>query len=379
MSITVTCVAPVNIAVIKYWGKRDEDLILPINDSLSATLDTEHLCAKTTVRASPEFKENKIWLNGREESMDNPRLQNCLKEIMKRSQLSKDMESWKLHICSENNFPTAAGLASSAAGYACLAAALAKLYKVEGDISGIARAGSGSACRSVYGGFVRWYKGSDPTGIDSIAKPIAPASHWPDMRILVLVVNDSKKKVSSAIGMKRTLLTSEFLTYKAEKIIPKRIEQIQEAILKKDFETFAEHTMRDSNEMHAACLAAYPPCIYMNDTSHLIVELMHQYNSTSDRTKVAYSFDAGPNATLFLLEKDVAELLGILDHYLPPAVDNNLEYRKGISIEVTSPSQSLLQKINFPEQQPGKLKYIIHTQVGSGPKQLPDSEALKFH
>lgn len=99
------------------------------------------------------------------------------------------MENWKLHICSKNNFPTAAGLASSAAGYACLSAALAKLYNFNGDISAIARSGSGSACRSVFGGFVRWYMGSDSTGADSIARQIAQASHWPEMRIIILVVS----------------------------------------------------------------------------------------------------------------------------------------------------------------------------------------------
>ena len=127
--------------------------------------------------------------------------------------------------------------------------------------------------------------GSNPTGIDSIAKPIAPASHWPDMRIIVLVVNDSKKKVSSSVGMKRTLLT-DFWKYKTEHVTPNRINRMQEAILNKDFETFAELTMKDSNDMHGACLSAYPPCIYMNDISHLIVELVHLYNSISDRTKV---------------------------------------------------------------------------------------------
>lgn len=109
--------------------------------------------------------------------------------VKSKATLTNEMEMWKVHICSNNNFPTAAGLASSAAGYACLTAALAKLYNFTGDISEIARTGSGSACRSVFGGFVRWYMGSDPTGVDSIAKQIAPASHWPEMRIIILVVN----------------------------------------------------------------------------------------------------------------------------------------------------------------------------------------------
>ncbi|KAL7288831.1 hypothetical protein TKK_0016807 [Trichogramma kaykai] len=370
----VTCIAPVNIAVIKYWGKRDESLILPINDSLSATLDTEHLCAKTTVMISPNFTEDRIWLNGSEESINNPRLQNCLKKIRQKSELPAEMNDWKVHICSQNNFPTAAGLASSAAGYACLAYALAKLFKVKGDISEIARSGSGSACRSVYGGFVKWLMGTDPSGCDSIAKQVVPSSHWSDMRILVLVVNDSKKKVSSSVGMQRTVKTSELLSQRATTIVPHRIVKMEQALHNKDFETFAELTMKDSNNMHAVTLDTYPPCTYMNDTSHNIVDFVHAYNAAKNVVKVAYTFDAGPNATLFLLEKDVAEFIGALNHYFPPAENSDIKYQKGIFVENVVPSESILKNIKFVEQPAGKLKYIIHTRVGDGPKQLENSK-----
>jgi diphosphomevalonate decarboxylase len=128
--------------------------------------------------------------------------------------------------------------------------------------------------------------GSNPNGNDSIAKPIVSASHWPDMRILVLVIKDSKKKISSAQGMKRTLITSDFIKYRAENILPTKIGKMQQAILDKDFESFAELTMKDSNQMHAVCLETYPPCIYMNDTSHLIVDLIHSYNAANNKAKV---------------------------------------------------------------------------------------------
>lgn len=96
---------------------------------------------------------------------------------------------WNVHVCSENNFPTAAGLASSAAGYACLVFALSKLFGVAGDISEIARRGSGSACRSIPGGYVRWHMGKEKDGTDSIASQIAPADHWKELRTLILVVS----------------------------------------------------------------------------------------------------------------------------------------------------------------------------------------------
>ncbi|KAG7189815.1 hypothetical protein KM043_017475 [Ampulex compressa] len=366
---TVTCIAPVNIAVIKYWGKRDEELILPVNDSISASLDTDQLCAKTTVTTSPHIKEDRIWLNGREEDIDNPRLQNCLRKIKQRARLSGRVDHWKIHICSENNFPTAAGLASSAAGYACLVAALAKLFEVEGDISTIARIGSGSACRSVMGGFVRWYMGSALDGSDSFAKQIAPDNHWPEMRILIIVVNDARKKISSAVGMKRCVDTSALLQYRVMHMVPKRVEDIQQAILEKDFKTFAELTMKDSNEMHAVCLDTYPPCTYMNDVSHMIVDLIHSYNAAVNDIKVAYTYDAGPNATLYVLEKNVPEVMSVINYFFPP-IQDTVEYSKGLPIEITKPPQAVLEKMNLKPQAAGLFKYIIHTKVGSGPKYL---------
>ncbi|PBC33576.1 Diphosphomevalonate decarboxylase [Apis cerana cerana] len=359
----------------KYYrrGKRDETLILPANDSISATLDTDHLCAKTTVMISPNFKHDRIWLNGREEDIKNIRLQNCLTEIKKRAGNSNHMDQWKIHICSENNFPTSAGLASSAAGYACLVIALAKLYEIKGDITTIARVGSGSACRSILGGFVRWYMGSQTDGTDSIAKQIVPASYWPEMRILILVVNEAKKNVSSAIGMRRGMETSDFLNFRVKHIVPDRVKSIEQAILQKDFKTFAEQTMKDSNQMHAACLDTYPPCVYMNDISHAIVDLIHAYNETVKEVKVAYTFDAGPNATLYLLEENVTEFLGVLDYFFPPTT-NLEEYRKGLPVKKVVHSLELFNNINIRKQAPGCFKYIIYTKISDGPKYLNDSK-----
>ncbi len=132
---TMQCAS--NIAVIKYWGKRDEKLLLPINSSLSVTLSPIHMGTTTTAAASPEWEGDRLWLNGNEENVNSERVQNCLKAI--RSRAGKDAPVGGVRIVSENNFPTAAGLASSASGYACLVAALGSLYNVEGDISSIAR------------------------------------------------------------------------------------------------------------------------------------------------------------------------------------------------------------------------------------------------
>jgi len=126
----VHCTAAPNIAVIKYWGKREKKLILPINSSLSGTLHQDSLQSSTVVVASKSFKEDTMELNGKAESIEKGRIATVLAELRKHAQDFKDgdkvvvaHEDWKnfkIRIRSHNNFPTAAGLASSASGLACL-------------------------------------------------------------------------------------------------------------------------------------------------------------------------------------------------------------------------------------------------------------------
>ncbi|KAK7114798.1 diphosphomevalonate decarboxylase-like [Littorina saxatilis] len=372
-----TCRAPVNIAVIKYWGKRDEKLILPVNSSLSATLGMDELHAKTSVAASSQFKDDRIWLNGKEESVSNPRIQNVLKEIRRRYAQKGDGDSavMKVHICSENNFPTAAGLASSAAGYACMVYTLARLYGVDGELSEVARQGSGSACRSVYGGFVLWEKGQRSDGTDSLAKQIAPADHWPALRILILVVSDQKKQVGSTEGMQTTVATSELMQRRIE-VVPQHTEQMIKAIKDRDFETFARITMQESNQFHAVCLDTYPPVFYLTDTSRLIIQMVHAYNTMCEKTRVAYTFDAGPNACLYLMEEDVARVVGLVNHFFPPGSDTSENFVRGRPVTLLEqPSQEELAHFQIPRSE-SAIKYMIHTKVGSGPEELNEEESL---
>lgn len=111
--------------------------------------------------------------------------------------------------------------------------------------------------------------------------------HWPKIRILVLVVNDGRKKNSSTSAMKSSVVTSALLKYRTEHVVPTRVTVIKEAILNKDFEVFAKLTMQDSNQFHAVCLDTFPPCIYMNETSHAIIEMVHAYNDLCKANKVS--------------------------------------------------------------------------------------------
>ncbi|KAF5948083.1 hypothetical protein HYC85_014040 [Camellia sinensis] len=214
--LMVTAQAPTNMSVIKYWGKRDETLILPINDSISVTLDPQHLSTITTVSVSPTFLQDRLWLNGKE-------IRSCAGDVEDEKKgikiTKKDWENLHLHIASYNNFPTAAGLASSASGFACLVFALAKLMNLKednGKLSAIARQGSGSACRSLYGGFVKWFMGKNDDGRDSFAVQLADEKHWDDLLIVIPVVSSRQKETSSTRGMRESIETSTLIQYRAK-------------------------------------------------------------------------------------------------------------------------------------------------------------------
>uniref|UniRef100_T1J535 Diphosphomevalonate decarboxylase n=1 Tax=Strigamia maritima TaxID=126957 RepID=T1J535_STRMM len=377
----ITCKSPVNIALIKYWGKRDEELMLPLNDSISITLDNKQMCARTTIATAKSFTGDRIWLNRTETSVLNPRIQNCIKYVREMVQKDRsDEKDWHVHICSENNFPTAAGLASSAAGYACLAFSFCKLFYLNANVSEMARLGSGSACRSVHGGFVHWKKGVEENGSDSIAYQIAPASHWPDLRILILVVNDERKPISSTHGMQCSVKTSTLLKYRVESVVEERVKAMIDAIKIKDFETFSTITMqvrnqyivliqysnnpiktKESNQLHAICLDTWPPITYLNDVSRSIIQLVCKYNELSGKNKVAYTFDAGPNAFLFILKSELPKVLGVINHFFPSDDSNFL---RGIPVDISEISavKTLISQIKLNPQKYA-IKYIIHTQV----------------
>ncbi|XP_075621833.1 diphosphomevalonate decarboxylase [Balearica regulorum gibbericeps] len=375
----VTCTAPVNIAVIKYWGKRDNDLILPINSSLSVTLHQDQLKTTTTAAASRDFAEDRLWLNGEEADVGHPRLQACLREVRrlarKRRGGSADDTaplslSYKIHIATENNFPTAAGLASSAAGYACLVSALARLYGVEGELSEVARRGSGSACRSMWGGFVQWQRGERPDGRDSLAHQVAPETHWPELRVLVLVVSGEKKQVGSTAGMQTSVDTSPLLKHRAEVVVPERLALMMRHIRERDFEGFGQLTMQDSNQFHATCLDTFPPIFYLNDLSRHIIALAHRFNTHHGCTKVAYTFDAGPNAVVFTLADTVAEFVEVVRRSFPPATNGD-QFVRGLPVGSASLPEELLAAV-VTEPVPGAVRYILHTKPGPGPQLVDD-------
>jgi diphosphomevalonate decarboxylase len=359
------------------------------------------LRAVTTVCASKHFGADRLWLNGQEEAVTE-RFVTCLRELRARAQPRvvggrtvvsgrEEWEQYRVHVVSVNTFPTAAGLASSAAGYACLVYSLAQLFCVEeaypGELSTIARQGSGSACRSLYGGFVRWQKGSDEaTATDSMAVQVADEAHWPEMRALVLVASAAKKKVSSTNGMGNSVATSPLLTHRAAELVQPRVDAIEAAYRARDFETFGKLTMMDSNQFHATCLDTHPPIFYLNDVSREVIRAVHAYNEWAGRCVAAYTFDAGPNAVLYCLDADVPALLATLLALFPPPFESEAMPPHFTNANAVGVLQSALRAAPAAAQGPaaaacqtalasatpsvGMLTSILYTRCGAGPQRL---------
>jgi len=364
---------------------------LPTNSSLSVTLSQDHLRSTTTSRADSLFESDRLWLNGKEEEIKaGGRTATCIFEMKRLRKLhveDKDpsaaqLSAWNVHIASYNNFPTAAGLASSASGFAALVASLAHLYELPvspSTLSLIARQGSGSACRSLYGGYVAWQMGSNPDGSDSLAIQIAPESHWPDMHALICVVSDDKKGTSSTSGMQRTVETSPLLQHRIAQIVPQRMQDITKAIRDRDFDTFAKITMADSNQFHAVALDTEPPIFYMNDVSRAIISVIVEYNRVSLAAgggyKAAYTYDAGPNAVIYAPATNMKEIIELIQYYFPQSPD---AFKDVFGIQPLAQGK-LVEGFNENVAKRfgvGAVKGLIHTKVGDGPRKLEESESL---
>lgn len=372
-----TVSAPVNIAVIKYWGKRDVALNLPTNSSISVTLSQDDLRTVTTASCSEKFENDTLWLNGNaEEIFANKRLRVCVEELRKArldfEEENDDLDkiaALKLHVVSENNFPTAAGLASSAAGYAAFCEAIARLYDLPWtptQLSRIARQGSGSACRSLFGGYVAWEMGELHSGADSVAVQVEPVENWPEMRVAVLVASAAKKGVSSTAGMQATVASSSLFQHRIQNIVPQRIQEMKTAIRERDFETFAKLTMTDSNQFHACCLDTFPPIFYLNDTSRAVIRVVENINATAGKTIAAYTFDAGPNAVIYFLEENSEIVLNTLYAVTKNAEGWSKQYGSS-PVTVDSAAANIVSS---------GISRVILTRVGNGPRVLTIDESL---
>lgn len=322
-----TAKANTNIALIKYWGKRDETLFLPMNSSLSITLDRFYTI--TTVEFSKKFV-NDIFLLNNETASDTES-----NKVFRFLDYIRKLAGTDLHavVSSENKVPTAAGFASSASGFAALAAAGAKALHLElnqKELSILARQGSGSACRSVYGGFVEWKKGERMDGKDSFASQLLSEEIW-NISILSCLVASKKKMVSSRDGMKRTVETSPFYSGWLN-TVEKDLEKAKEAIKSRNFEKLGEVVEENALKMHATMLGAKPPILYWQ--SGTMEVMMHIQNLRLSGVPVFFTIDAGPNVKVLCLPKDEKRVFESL--LTLPAVQNVITCHPGSGITYLS-------------------------------------------
>jgi diphosphomevalonate decarboxylase len=158
---------------------------------------------------------------------------------------------------------------------------------------------------------VEWRKGKKNDGSDSISVPILPPEHWPELRNVIAVINAGEKKLSSRVAMKQTVATSQLYQMRIHKI-PELIKKMKATIVAKDFPTFAQLTMQESNNLHAVMLDTWPPIRYLSDVSYEVMEKIHELNDHVGERISAYTFDAGPNAHIYTTVSHVDKVVQAL-------------------------------------------------------------------
>ncbi|MGP1664528.1 MAG: diphosphomevalonate decarboxylase [Rhodanobacter sp.] len=284
--MVATAQAQPNIALIKYWGKRDTTLNLPATGSLSITLDA--LWTRTRITFDQTMAHDELRLNGAEDPATLARASACLDLLRQRAGSTA-----RARIDSRNNFPTAAGLASSASGFAALVVAADAALGLGLDrhtLSAWARRGSGSAARSLFGGFVSMAKGQRDDGEDALAEPLLDAAEWP-LAVVVAVTSHTRKSVSSSSGMESSRLTSPFYPTWVD-TSPTDLIAARAAVQARDFAALAELSEHNCLKMHAVMQSSRPPLLYWTGAT---VDCMQRIRGLRERegVEVFFTVDAG--------------------------------------------------------------------------------------
>jgi diphosphomevalonate decarboxylase len=280
-----------NIAFVKYWGKRDARLNLPAAGSLSLTLAG---ASTLTTVSFGETERDELHLDGRPAAAS---------ELAKAAPILDRVRALSgsrapVRVASENDFPTGAGLASSASGLAALALAATRAAGLDlssVELSALARLGSGSACRSVFGGFVEWLPGAAADGHDSHGVPLFGVDHW-DLRCLVAIVSEERKRVGSTLGMKATAESSPYHRPFLDGV-PADLAEARHAIAARDIDRLGRVAERSCLRMHAAMMAADPPLLYLGPGSLAVMERVRSLRA--EGVPLFFTADAGPNVKVF--------------------------------------------------------------------------------
>ncbi len=290
---TGSAFAPTNIALCKYWGKRDSEINLPMTASLSISLGDRGATTRVNEIAGTV---DQIILNG--QTMDlNSAFGGRLSAFL---DLFRPSPATRYRVETQMNIPVAAGLASSACGFAALVLALNQLYGWNLDLqslSVLARLGSGSAARSLWHGFVEWREGAEEHGMDSHGVPLSLV--WPELRIGLHLLNTRQKPLSSREAMRRTVETSQlYSAWPAQ--VRRDMQALKQSLTSKDFDRMGQVAESNALAMHATMMSAWPPVVYSQPET--IAAMQQVWQLRSDGAPVYFTQDAGPNLKLLFLE-----------------------------------------------------------------------------
>lgn len=296
-----------NIAFIKYWGVADASLNIPLNNSISMTLADAHTTTTVAWDIDRELAEDQFAIDGKPFRGDGAqRLVRHLDRIRAIAQVD-----WRARVASKNNFPMASGIASSASGFAALTVAACNALKLDFDnsrLSAIARRGSGSASRSLFGGFVEWEQGSDD--LSSVAHQLFPADHW-QLYDIVAVVSGAAKSVSSEAG--HSIAATSPLNRGRIEGLPQALEEVRIAIQSRDIQRLGVVIEQDALAMHSVMMTGKPSLLYWQPGTLEILHAVRHWRE-QDRIPVYFTIDAGPNVHLICEKQSVAEVEGRLQN-----------------------------------------------------------------
>ncbi len=297
--------AGINIALIKYWGKRDERLFLPMNSSLSMTLD--NMYTVTEVQTDVSLDKDLFFLNDR---IIDGAMYGKTTLFMDKIRTLAGSEN-KCRITSFNHVPTAAGFASSASGFAALAGAASKAYGLdltEKELSILARQGSGSASRSVYGGFAVWHRGASQDGQDSYAEQILAPGIWP-ISVIGVTVDDGEKALTSREAMARTVATSPMYEGWLGSV-DQDMDGMLRAITLRDFEHMGQLTEHNCLKMHATMLTSIPSVQYWNGATMSVMSAVRELRQKG--FQAYFTIDAGPNVKVLCQTSETDVIMRVL-------------------------------------------------------------------
>ncbi len=295
-----SAIAHPNVALIKYWGKRDTAANLPATGSLSLTLSG--ISTRTTVEFAADLAADELTVNGAPDNKAAARVSHCLDRLRAIAGVSTFAR-----VTSANDFPTGAGLASSASGYAALVKAAAAALGIDGhaaELANIAREGSGSAPRSLYDGIVLLETAGDSIRCASVAAP----EEWP-LSVVVAVTSRAAKQVGSTEGMERSRLTSPYYDAWLSSH-PADLTAAVDCITRRDFEQLAALSEHSCLKMHALAMSSRPPLLYWNAATVAALHTVTELRAAG--TPVFFTIDAGPQLKAVCLPEAVTAVKAAL-------------------------------------------------------------------